>query len=132
MVFFLSDGKKAFIKAGFLTASFWIVGWLIPPMILLGLGLEHFIIESCAAQILLIIIIMMPTTPGSSGVSEGGTAALYSVFINTSMIGIFVLIFRLITYHIGLIIGAIFQYRIFKSVASFSLDSIKKDKNRNQ
>jgi uncharacterized membrane protein YbhN (UPF0104 family) len=58
MVFFLSDGKKAFIKAGILTAIFWITGWMIPPLILMGLGLEPFIIESCAIQVLLIIIVI--------------------------------------------------------------------------
>ena len=128
MVFFLSDGKKAFIKAGILTAIFWITGWMIPPLILMGLGLEPFIIESCAIQVLLIIIVMMPTTPGSAGITEGSTAALYSVLIGSSLIGVFVLLFRFITYHMGLIAGAIFQYRIFKSVASFSLDTIKKQK----
>jgi uncharacterized protein (TIRG00374 family) len=128
MIFFLSKGKKAFIKAGILTAIFWITGWMVPPLILMGLGLKPFIIESCAAQILLIMIVMMPTTPGSAGVTEGGTAILYSVFIGSSLIGIFVILFRFITYHMGLIAGAIFQYRIFKSVASFSLDIIKKQK----
>ena len=128
MVFFLSTGKKAFIKAGVLTAVFWITGWMVPPLILMGLGLNPFIIESCAAQVLLIIIVMMPTTPGSAGVTEGSTAILYSVFIGSSLVGIFVILFRFITYHMGLIVGAIFQYRIFKSVASFSLDAIKKQK----
>ena len=129
MVFFLSDGKKAFIKAGMFTIVFWITGWMIPPLILMGLGLEPFIIESCAIQVLLIIIVMMPTTPGSTGVTEGSTAALYSIFIGSSLIGVFVLLFRLLTYHMGLIAGAIFQYRIFKSVASFSLETIKTKNN---
>jgi hypothetical protein len=128
MVFFLSTGKKTFIKAGIFTAVFWITGWMVPPLILLGLGLEPFIIESCAAQVLLIMIVMMPTTPGGAGVTEGGAAVLYSVFIGSSLVGIFVILFRFITYHMGLIVGAIFQYRIFKSVASFSFDVIKKQK----
>jgi hypothetical protein len=125
MVCFLSNRKKDFLKACFLTAAFWITGWMVPVLILMGLGLQPHIIESCAAQILLIIIVMMPTTPGSAGVTEGGAAALYSVFIGPHLIGVFILLFRLITYHMGLIVGAIFQYRIFKSVASFSLDTIK-------
>lgn len=125
MVCFLSHKKMDFIKACFFTASFWILGWMVPVLILMGLGLQPHLIESCAAQILLIIIVMMPTTPGSAGVTEGGAAALYSVFISPHLIGIFILLFRLITYHMGLIVGVIFQYRIFKSVASFSLDTIK-------
>ena len=128
MVFFLSKGKKAFIKAGFATAIFWMVGWLVPIFILMGLGLEPFIIESSAAQIILIIIVMMPTTPGGAGITEGSTAALYSVLISSSLVGIFVVLFRFITFHMGLIAGGIFQYRVFKSVASFSLDTIKKQK----
>jgi len=69
----------------------------------------------------------MPTTPGSAGVTEGVIAGMYGALISSSfLIGIFVLIFRFITFHINLIVGVIFQYRIFKSVASFSLDVIKK------
>jgi len=128
MVFFLSKGKSAFLKAGFVTAIFWMTGWLVPIFILMGLGLGPFIIESSAAQIILIIIVMMPTTPGGAGVTEGSTAALYSVFIGSSLVGIFVVLFRFITFHVGLIAGAIFQYRVFKSVASFSMDVIKKPK----
>lgn len=131
MVFFLGEGKNAFIKAGIITVIFWSTGFMIPSMILLGLGLDPFVIESYAAQVLLIIIVMMPTTPGSAGITEGGVAAFYSVIIGSShihVLGVFVLLFRSITYHMNLIAGAIFQYRIFKSVASFSLDSIKKQK----
>jgi glycosyltransferase 2 family protein len=125
MLFFVTKGKKTFLIAGIITALFWMTGWTIPILILLGLGLTPFILESCAAQILLVIIAMMPTTPGSAGVTEGGTAALYGVFIPPSLIGVFVLLYRLITYHMGLILGAIFQYRIFKSITSFSMESVK-------
>ena len=128
MVFFVGEGKKAFIIAGILTVFYWSVGFMIPSMLLLGLGLEPFFIESYAAQVLLIVIIMMPTTPGSSGMTELGVGGLYTVLIGSSLIGVFVLLFRLITYHMNLIAGAIFQYKVFKSVASFSLSSIKKEK----
>jgi uncharacterized protein (TIRG00374 family) len=93
----------------------------------MGLGQPPHLVHVIAAQIMLIIIVMMPTTPGSAGITEGGMAALYSVFINTSFIGIFIVMYRLITYYSGLIIGAIFQYRIFKSVVSFSIDSLQKN-----
>jgi glycosyltransferase 2 family protein len=124
MMFFVTKGKKTFLLAGIITALFWMTGWIIPLLILMGLGITPFVIESCAAQILLVIIAMMPTTPGSTGVSEGGTAALYGIFMPASLIGVFVLLYRFITYHMGLIFGVIFQYRIFKSVASFSMDVI--------
>jgi uncharacterized protein (TIRG00374 family) len=131
MVFFARDGKKAFCIGSFLTVAYWFTGFLIPSALLIGLGLPPYIIESFAAQILLLVIIMMPTTPGSSGVTEGGMAGLYSVIFgspNLYLLGVFVVLFRFITYHIGLMAGAIFQYRIFKSLTSFSLDTLTKKK----
>jgi len=126
MNYFLTSGRIAFLKAGLLTAVLWLTGWMIPSLILMGLNISPYFLQSYAAQILLIIIVMMPTTPGSAGVTEGGAAALYGIFVDSSLIGVFILMFRLLTYHLGLIAGAIFQYKIFKSVTSFSLDSIKK------
>jgi len=76
---------------------------------------------------------MMPTTPGSAGIAEGGIYVLYGVLIGTgdgSLIGVFVILYRFISYYMNLIAGAIFQYRIFKSVASFSIDMIKKHEDK--
>ena len=121
--------KKALLLASIITIIFWTTGFLIASMLLLGLGLPPFFIESYAAQTLLIVIIMMPTTPGSSGVAEGSIFILYGVLltdpVSYSLLGVFVILYRFITYHMNVIVGAIFQYRIFKSVASFSMDMIK-------
>jgi hypothetical protein len=132
MVFFAREGKKAFFIGGVLTAAYWFTGFLIPSALLVGLGLPPHIIESFAAQMLLIVIVMMPTTPGSSGIAEGGMAGLYSVIIGIGspqlyLLGVFVILFRFITYHMNVIAGAIFQYRIFKSITSFSLETLSKN-----
>lgn len=147
MMVFLREKKAAFLSGGFLTFIMWLTTWLIPSMILFGLGLKHNIIYSIVAQVFLIIIIMMPTTPGSAGVTELGVAGLYSFIISDAitayghplvdllgfdqallvLTGVFVILFRFITYHMNLIVGVFFQYRIFKSVASFSMDMIRKD-----
>lgn len=129
VVFFVTKGKKAFLAAGGLTVLMWSIGFMIPSLLLLGLGLPPFFVESYAAQSLLLIIVMLPTTPGSAGVSELGVAALYSIIIGTThqyLLGVFVLLFRLITYHMSMICGAVMQYRIFKSITSFSLETIGK------
>ena len=129
MYCFSGDHRKSLILASILTVLFWSSGFLIPSMILLGLGLPPYFIESYAAQILLLVIIMMPTTPGSAGITEVAIYGLYGVLIGTSsstLIGVFIVLYRFVTFHMNLIAGAIFQYRIFKSVASFSLDMIKK------
>ena len=132
MTYFMTKGKKTFLIAGVITILFWGTGWIIPILLLLSLGLEPSILASTSAQILLVIIAMMPTTPGSTGVSEGGAAALYGVFIGSSLLGLFVLLFRFVTFHLGLIVGAIFQYRIFKSITTFTYDKISTDKDQQQ
>ena len=126
---FSGDNKKSLFLASIFTILTWSSGFMIPSMILLGLGLPPFFIESYAAQVLLIVIIMMPTTPGSAGITEVGIYGLYGVLIGTTsntLIGVFIVLYRFVTFHMNLIFGAIFQYRIFRSVASFSLDMIKK------
>ena len=126
MVCFAGE-KTAIVKASILTFLFWSTGFMIPSMILLGLGLPPYFIESYAAQILLLVIVMMPTTPGSSGVAEGGIYLLYGVLINSEpLLLVFILLYRFISFHMNLIVGAVFMQRIFKSVASFSLDAIRK------
>lgn len=126
MNFFIHQGKKTFLLGGTLTVLYWGTAFMIPSMILLGLQLPPFFIASYAAQVLLIVIIMLPTTPGSAGVGEGSIAALYTVLIGSTFIGIFVLIFRFITFHLNIIVGAVLQYKIFKSVTSFSMSTIQK------
>lgn len=129
MVFFLTGGKKALLEASGLTVLMWSTGFLIASFLLLALGLPPFWVESYAAQVLLFIIVMLPTTPGSSGVTELGMAGLYGVLLGAShqyLLGVFVLLFRFISYHMNVMCGAVFQYRIFKSITSFSLDTIRK------
>ena len=135
MTQFIGEGRKAFFKASILTILFWSTGFMIPSMMLLGLGLPPFFVESYAAQVLLLVIIMMPTTPGSAGVAEVGIYGLYGVLIGTgsaSLIGVFIILYRFITYHMNLIAGAIFMQRIFKSVASFSMDVLEKQEDNQE
>jgi uncharacterized protein (TIRG00374 family) len=132
---FTDNNRKSLIFASIITVLFWSSGFLIPSMILLGLGLPPFFIESYAAQILLLVIIMLPTTPGSAGVTEVGIYGLYGVLIGTTsstLIGVFIVLYRFVTFHMNLIAGAIFQYQLFKSVASFSLDIIKKQDEKSK
>jgi uncharacterized protein (TIRG00374 family) len=128
-----SGHKKALVLSSFLTVVFWLVGFLIPSFILMGLGLPPFFIESIAAQIILLVIILIPLTPGSAGIAEISLYGLYGVLIGTgtdTLIGVFIIIYRFITYYLNLIVGAIFQYRIFKSIASFSMDMLKKEEEQ--
>lgn len=113
---FKRENKIGILIISILTASYWFVEFLIPSCILKGLDQDPIILQSISAQILLMVIVMIPLTPGSSGIAEGGAALLYSTIIpNKSVLGILILTWRFITYHINIIFGGIFQYKLFKS-----------------
>ena len=114
MLFFRKERKKEFLMGGMVTIVFWSTGFLVPSMLLMGMGLQPFLLESYCAQVLLVICILIPTTPGSSGVAEASTAVLYAPLINQSLLGVFILLFRFITYHLNLLVGGLFLYKIFK------------------
>ena len=116
---FKRENKLGILLISLLTASYWFVEFLIPSCILKGLNQDSIILQSISAQVLLMIIVMIPLTPGSSGIAEGGAALLYSAIIpNNSILGILILTWRFITYHINIIVGGVFQYKLFKSLAS--------------
>jgi len=128
-IFIFTKDKKSLILASLATIVLWSTGFIVPSLVLMGLGFPPYFLESYFAQVLVVVIIMMPTTPGSAGVAEGSLLLLYGVIIGSTtnpLLGVFILLYRFITFHMNFIAGAIFMQRIFKSVASFSMDMVKK------
>lgn len=117
---FKKGNSKGIITIFLVTALSWFIGFLVPSCILLGLGHSPVIVQSIAAQILLLIIVMIPTTPGSSGVAELGASALFSSFVNVSILGVFIVLWRFITYYFNIIVSGVFQYKVLKSVVKNS------------
>ena len=113
----LRDGKKAMVLAILLTVATWITYFLVASFILLGLNEDPIWFPSISAMVILNIVIMIPSTPGAVGVAEVTLASLYSLLIeNLSIIGVFVLIWRFITYYINLIIGGIISLKILRDI----------------
>lgn len=129
-IFMFTRERKALALGSVVTILFWSTGFIIPSFVLMGLGFPPFFVESYFAQVLLLVIIMMPTTPGSAGVAEGSILLLYGVIIGSTtnpLLGVFILLYRFISFHMNFIAGAVFMQRIFKSVASFSMDRVKRN-----
>ncbi len=99
-----------------ITSIYWLLEFLVPSCILKGLGQDPVIIQSVSAQILLVIMSIIPITPGGSGIAEGGAAVLYSFFVpDKSILGIFILGWRLVTYYLNIVVGGVYQHKIFGS-----------------
>ena len=48
---------------------------------------------------------MIPLTPGSSGIAEVGATTMYALFIPASVVGIFVVLWRIVLYYFNIALG---------------------------
>lgn len=90
-----------------ITALMWSACFVIPSLILLSFNQDPCILLSYTSQLIIIVISLIPLTPGSSGVAETSMAYLYSNFVDLSILGSLVALWRLITYHLNIIFGAL-------------------------
>jgi uncharacterized protein (TIRG00374 family) len=63
--------------------------------------------EVFLAQLPLIYAIFMSPTPGGSGIGEIGALSVFNTFINVNYIGIFAILWRIISQYLGASIGGI-------------------------
>ncbi len=111
---YLTDQRRSLVTGFFLTTAYWLLQFSIASLILVGLGSQPWILASFSAQTVLMMIAALPLTPGNSGVAEVSTATIYSVFVSTSILGIFILGWRLITYYLNLVVGGLVSIRILQ------------------
>ncbi len=111
---FTGTARRGLLAGGIVTGLFWISEFLVASVIMMGLGLHAYVLESFFFQILIAIIMMIPLTPGSSGITELSTSSLYALIIPSGMIGIFVLLWRFVTFYLNIILGALASLSIFK------------------
>jgi uncharacterized protein (TIRG00374 family) len=97
---------KGGLAWGFLfTLLYWLSEILTASLILVGLGQPPLFLESFVIQLILCILMMMPLTPGSSGIAEIGATTMYALFIPASIVGIFVVIWRIVMYYFNIALG---------------------------
>ena len=92
------------------TALYWVNEFVIAYFICIGLGIEPtsaLFLLSLIFQLLITVILMIPITPGGVGIAELSLSGFYALIIPTSLVGIFVLIYRFIFYYFNLIAGFI-------------------------
>ncbi|MDY6964995.1 MAG: flippase-like domain-containing protein [Halobacteriota archaeon] len=108
----LARRRLDLLFASLCTVAYWSMEFLIASLILMGLGHPPAVLHTYAAQILLTVIVLVPITPGSSGIAEFGFAALFSTFAKSAPMGVFVVLWRFITYHLNLIAGGVAISRV--------------------
>jgi hypothetical protein len=104
---FVAHSKKGLLWGTFYTGLFWFSEFIIVSLILMGIGEQPYYLLSLVAQIVIAIIMMIPLTPGSSGIAELSATSIYGLFINTSIVGILVVVWRVIFYYLNIAVGII-------------------------
>jgi uncharacterized protein (TIRG00374 family) len=102
---FVQTAKGGLLWGMFFTLLYWISEILVASLILVGLGQPPLFLESFVIQLLLAILMMLPLTPGSSGIAEVSATSMYALFIPASIVGIFVVIWRVILYYFNIALG---------------------------
>jgi uncharacterized protein (TIRG00374 family) len=110
---------KGGLAWGFLfTLLYWVSEIVTASLILVGLGQPPLFLESFVIQLILCILMMMPLTPGSSGIAEVGATTMYALFIPASIVGIFVVIWRIVLYYFNIALGIISSLIIVRREAN--------------
>jgi glycosyltransferase 2 family protein len=115
---FVHTAKGGLLWGMLFTLLYWVSEIITASLILVGLGQPPLILESFVIQLILAILMMMPLTPGSSGIAEVGATSMYALFIPASIVGIFVVIWRLVLYYFNIALGILSSIIIVRREAA--------------
>lgn len=104
---FVKTAKSGLFWGMLFTLLYWVSECVTASLILLGLGQPPLFFESFVINLILAILMMMPLTPGSSGIAEVGATSMYALFIPASIVGIFVVIWRVVLYYFNIALGVL-------------------------
>jgi glycosyltransferase 2 family protein len=115
---FVNTAKTGLVWGMLFTLLYWVSECVTASLILIGLGQPPLLFESFVINLILAILMMMPLTPGSSGIAEVGATSMYALFIPASIVGIFVVIWRLVLYYFNIALGILSSIIIVRREAN--------------
>jgi len=102
---FISNRKPVLAAVLILSYAAWVATALVPAVVLTGLGLKTPYIHAMGVTIIFYLAAAYAPTPGSSGAAELGFAALFSTIVPRAVLGLFVAVWRVVTYYLNLALG---------------------------
>ncbi|MBE3520236.1 MAG: flippase-like domain-containing protein [Firmicutes bacterium] len=94
--------------ASLLSVAYWLSLTLVPFFILTGVGVGASYPAAFATTMSLYLVTAYVPTPGASGGAEIGSAALFAAMVPSRLIGVFVLLWRLVSYYLTMAVGGLF------------------------
>jgi len=107
------------------TALYWLLYFSIAPLLLLAMDIQLNFLLVIIIQVIIFFLLPFLPTPGGSGAAEIGFASLFSFFVPAHLLGIYVGGWRLFTFYLNILIGAILSLTVLKKYISWD-DEIKK------
>ncbi|MDY6965725.1 MAG: flippase-like domain-containing protein [Halobacteriota archaeon] len=120
----IKEEKKSLFVVILCSIAFWLLLFIMPSLVLLGLDADPIWIQSMSVQVILMVAVMLPIAPGGSGIAELGSASLYATVLpteNLQIIGIFVLVWRFVMYYTNLIVGGAVSLKVLQDIDLTSL-----------
>ncbi|MBR3898398.1 MAG: flippase-like domain-containing protein [Bacilli bacterium] len=103
----LFQDKQNFFKIIGLNFVALVFQYSIPFFLMLGLGIHENLYYVLIASAYVMLIDSMMPTPGSTGGLEYGFMSFFSVFVKGAKLSALMIVWRMITYYFGLIMGSI-------------------------
>ena len=116
---FIKEEKKSLFIVICCSISFWMLLFIMPSFVLLGLDADPIWIPSMLVQVILMIAVMLPIAPGGSGIAEIGAASLYATVLPESDLAIivaFILIWRFAMYYTNLLVGGVVGLKVLQDI----------------
>lgn len=107
----VARGPGAAALALGLTLAYWLFYLALAPIILLGLGVRAGFGYVLAGQLVFNFLQVLLPTPGGSGGSELFLLAIFGPLLAPGQAGVFILLWKLYTFHATLVLGGIFAWR---------------------
>jgi len=103
----------------FYSVAFWILGFMVVPTVLAGLGYPGYFGHAILAQLVVQLLMPFVPVPGGSGVGELGFFWLYQRFLpEPGIASVLTLAWRFIDFYLGLLVGGVFFMWIMKDAGS--------------
>lgn len=101
------ENRATVIWAAVLTFLVWCLTFAVPLVVLIGVGLNPPWAEVIAVAAVFYLIAAYAPTPGSSGAAETSSALLFTKLVPLKFLGLFVLVWRLVAFYLGLAVGGV-------------------------
>ncbi len=104
---FLRERRVDLTMTAALSLLGWAIAFFVPVLLLRGLGVDSPFAQTMGIAGVFYLAAAYAPTPGSSGAAEATVALLFAPVVPLRLLGVFVLLWRTLTYYFTLLVGAV-------------------------